>query len=105
MAPVQSPQTSPSSHPQTRVVVTHRLAIDETNEEVQQLLDAEMGSTEECIRAIEIYGTAHVAMNHMMEMEEEALFQDVAVPIKHVVKEQPMHMQIKYVMLLLILAY
>ena len=80
-------------------MVTHRQQIDETNEEVQQLLDAEMGSPEDCIRAIEMYGTAHIAMNHMMEMEEEALFQDVAVSTQ-VVEEQAMHRQIGYVSLL-----
>ena len=61
----------------SKIVVTHRPQIDETNEEVQQLLEAGMGSIDECIRAIETYGTAHLATNHMMEMEEdEAFFQD-----------------------------
>ena len=61
---------SPSSQPQSRVVFTERAVIDESNEEVQELLEAEMGTVEQCIRAIELYGTAHKAMHYMMEMEE-----------------------------------
>ena len=61
---------SPSSQPNTRVVVTHIQHIDETNEEVQALLDAEVGTVEECIRAIEMYGTAETAIHHMDEPEE-----------------------------------
>ena len=49
------------------MVFTERPVIDESNEEVQELLEAEMGTVEQCIRAIELYGTAHIAINHMME--------------------------------------
>ena len=52
-------------------MVTHRAAVDETNPEVQQLLDAKMGSPERCIRAVKMYGTAHLAMNYMMKEEAE----------------------------------
>ena len=58
------------SETHSRVIVTQQQHIDETNEEVQELLDAEMGSVEECIRAIELYGSAHVAAQHMMAEEE-----------------------------------
>ena len=72
-------------------MVTYRPQIDETNEEVQKLLDAGMGSTEECIRAIEMYGTAHIATNNMMEMEideeDEALFQ--GAPVQKAVEVLP----------------
>ena len=61
---------SPSSQPQSRVVFTERPVIDESNEEVQELLETKMGTVEQCIRAIELYGTAHIAINHMMEMEQ-----------------------------------
>ena len=60
-------------------MVTQRPPVDETNPEVTLLLDAEMGTTEQCIRAIEMYETAHLAMGHMMEMEAEddgVLFSD-----------------------------
>ena len=82
-------------HPQSsksKIVVTHRPQIDETNEEVQQLLEAGMGSIDECIRAIEMYGTAHLATNHMMEMEmeeDEALFQDGNLQIQREIPIQP----------------
>ena len=76
VVPFQSPGVSPSStHSRTRVVVTSREAIDETNPEVQLLLDVEMGTPAQCINAIEKYGTAHNAMLKMEEEEEEdALF-------------------------------
>ena len=72
-------------------MVTYRPQIDETNEEVQKLLDAGMGSSEECIRAIEMHGTAYVAINHMMEMElveeDEVLFQ--GAPVQRTVEVHP----------------
>ena len=68
---MDQPQSSDS-----KIVVTYRPQIDETNEEVQQLLEAEMGSIDECIAAIEMYGTAHLATNHMMMKEDETFFQD-----------------------------
>ena len=72
-------------------MVTYRPQIDETNEEVQKLLDARMGSSEECIRAIEMYGTAHIATNHMMETEldeeDEGLFQ--GAPVQRAVEVLP----------------
>ena len=41
-----------------------------------------MGSVKECIRAIEVYGTADVAFNHIMELNEKgAIFQDSHLPI------------------------
>ena len=52
------------------MVFTERPVIDESNEEVHELLEAEMGTVEQCIRAIELYGTAHNAIHHMMETEE-----------------------------------
>ena len=73
-------------------MVTHRPQIDETNEEVQQLLEAEMGSIDKCIRAIEMYGTAHLATNHMIEMEmeeDEAFFQDGNLQIQREIPIQP----------------
>ena len=66
-----------STQPQTGVVVTHRQHIDETNEEVQALLDAEVGTVEECIRAIEMYETANIAIHHMDEPEEEGEREDL----------------------------
>ena len=76
VVPSQSPAASPLQ-PQARVVVTELQAIDDTNEEVKELLDADMGTVEECIRAIELYGTAIDAFPHMMESQEMgALFQE-----------------------------
>ena len=41
-----------------------------------------MGSVEECIRAIEVYGTADVALNRILELKEKgAIFQDSHLPI------------------------
>ena len=68
---------SSSSQPQSRVVFTERPVIDESNEEVQELLEAEMGTVEQCIRAIELYGTAHNAIHYMMETEERVQMGDV----------------------------
>ena len=71
-----------SSQPWSRVVVTCRQYIDETNEEVQELLDAGMGSVEECIQAIEVYGTANMAFNHMMELQEKGpLSEESLLPV------------------------
>ena len=74
-------------------MVTHREAIDETHPEVQLLLDAEMGTPEQCIRAIEMYGTAHNAMLKMEEEEEEeedTLFHGVtSVLIPHISAPMP----------------
>ena len=53
------------------MVVTHRQHIDETNEEVQALVDAGVGTVERCIRAIKMYETAETAIRHMDEPEEE----------------------------------
>ena len=82
--PSQALPASPSSSTQlrSRVIVIYHQHVDENNEEVQQLLEAEVGSVEECIRAIEVYGTADVAFNHIMELKEkEAIFQDSHLPI------------------------
>ena len=73
---------SPSSQPKlkSRVIVIHQPDIDETNEEVQELLEAEMGTVEECIRAIELHKTARIAYHHMMELKEkEALLPESRV--------------------------
>ena len=75
---------SPSSQPKlkSRVIVIQQPDIDETNEEVQELLEAEMGTVEECIRAIEVHKTAKIAYHHMMELKEkEALLQDIHLPV------------------------
>ena len=69
MVPLLSTDVS-SSQPQSRVVVTVQQTIDETNEEVKTLLNADMGTVEMCIRAIEMYGTADIAFRHMIEQEE-----------------------------------
>ena len=45
-----------------------------------------MGTLEACIRAVETYGTAEAAMNHMIEMEERGLFHD-EIPLKGLMKE------------------
>ena len=87
VAPSLSPHISPSSA--TRVVVTHRQPIDETNHDVKKLVEAGIGTTEECIRAIEEFGTAQIALDRMMEMEE-GFFQEVPVPMQH---EIPAHSQ------------
>ena len=47
-----------------------------------------MWTVEECIRAIELYGTADVAFNHMMELKEKGVqLEDSYFPILPVVKE------------------
>lgn len=62
------------------MIVIQQPDIDETNEEVQELLEAEMGTVEECIRAIEVHKTAKIAYDHMMELKEkEALLQDIPI--------------------------
>ena len=91
--PLQSPPVSSSTiKSQTRIVVTCQQLVDDTNPEVQLLLDAEMGTPEQCIRAIEIHGTAHEAMDYMMEIvaeEDEGFFpmlpvsQDLSLPSQH----------------------
>ena len=52
---------------------------------MQALLDAEVGTVEECIRAIEMYETANIAIHHMDEPEEEgegeALFPERSLPM------------------------
>ena len=50
----------------------------ESNDEVQKLLEADMGTLEECIRAIERYDTAQVALKHTMQIElgEEVILSD-----------------------------
>jgi hypothetical protein len=71
-----------SSQPQSRVVVTRRQHVDETNSDVQELLDAGMGTVEECIQAIEVYGTANMAFNHMMELQEKTtVSEDTPLPL------------------------
>ena len=83
MIPSQSPRASSSSpQPQARVVVTERQHIDETNQEVIELLDAEMGTVEECIRAIELFGSAEIAFDRMMQSQEKGgLFQERNIPV------------------------
>lgn len=67
------------------MVVTERQHIDETNLEVMELLDAEMGSVEECIRAIELFGSAQIAFDHMMQSQEKGgLFQESNIPVQPV---------------------
>ena len=69
-----TPSTFPemnSPDPKSKVVVTYSQRIDQTNKEVQELLEAEMGTVEECIRAIEKYGTAEDALDHMMNLQQE----------------------------------
>ena len=51
--PVVTPSHCVSNLSKTRRVITHRQQVDESNDEVQQLLEANMGTVEECIRAIE----------------------------------------------------
>ena len=51
-----------------------------------------MGTPEECIRAVETYGTAEVAMNFMMEVEG-GLFHDVKVPMQYGLEGPPIHIQ------------
>ncbi|CAI8017205.1 E3 ubiquitin-protein ligase rnf213-alpha [Geodia barretti] len=88
--PSRALPANPSSSTQlrSRVIVTYHQNVDENNEEVQQLLEAEVGSVEECIRAIEVYGTADVAFNHIMELKEKgAIFQDSHLPIMPFVQE------------------
>ena len=77
------------------MVITHRQPLDESNEEVQKLLEAEMGTPEECIRAVETYGTAEAAMNCMMEIDEGGLFHDVEVPMQYGMEEPSIHIQKK----------
>lgn len=60
-----------SPDPKSKVVVTYSQRIDQTNEQVHELLEAEMGTVEECIRAIEMYGTAEDALDHMMSLQQE----------------------------------
>ena len=68
--------SSPST---TRRVITHRQQVDESNDEVQQLLEANMGTVEECIRAIEHYGTANIAYHKMQIETDDSLFHDSGV--------------------------
>ena len=60
-----------SPDPKSKVVVAYSQRIDQTNKEVQELLEAKMGTVEECIRAIEMYGTAEDALDHMMNLQQE----------------------------------
>ena len=77
--PAQSVREKPlvSSQPESEAVIKYQEHIDQTNEEVQKLLQAEMGTVEECIRAIELYGTATKAAPHMEQ--EEALHLESSV--------------------------
>ena len=52
-----------------------------------------MGTPEECIRAVETYGTAEAAMNHMMERDEGGLFHDVELPVHYGMEEPPIRIQ------------
>ena len=71
-----------SSQPQSRVVVTRRQHVDETNSDVQKLLDAGMGTVEECIQAIEVYGTANMAFDPMMKLQDEkTMSEDTPLPL------------------------
>ena len=71
--------------------MTLQQPVDETNLQVQLLLDAEMGTPEQCVRAIEMHGTAHEAMDHMMEIqieEDDGFFQGgVSIPTEPVLEE------------------
>lgn len=74
MAPSFSSGTDGASFSQTRVVesrvvVAEQQVIDEANEEVQKLFHADMGTVEECIAAIEMYGTASKAFKHMLKKQ------------------------------------
>ena len=91
IVPPQSPRASSSSpEPQARVVVTVRQHIDETNQEVVELLEAEMGTVEECIRAIDLFGSAQIAFDHMMQSQEkEELFQESNIPMWPVLAQTP----------------
>ena len=66
------------SHFQSRIVVTRQQLVDENNPEVLLLLGAKMGTLEQCIRYIEMYGTANLAINIIEGESEEdkGLFQD-----------------------------
>ena len=89
-----------STQPQTRVVVTHIQHIDETNEEVQALLDAGVGSVERCIRAIKMYRTAETAIHHMDEPEEEggeALFPESSVQMVSAEHEIPSDVNLSFI--------
>ena len=72
---------------QSKGVITHQQYVDETNEEVQKLLEAEMGTVEECIRAIELYGTAAAAAPHMEEEEAQLLENNIAGFQEHLVPD------------------
>ena len=51
------------------MVVAEQQVIDGANEEVQKLFHSDMGTAEECITAIEMYGTASEAFKHMLKKE------------------------------------
>ena len=78
------------------MIFTERPVIDESNEEVQELLEAEMGTVEQCIRAIELYGTAHKAIHCMVDTEEGIQIGDVKLlplfPVHDVSSEFPQEM-------------
>ena len=69
--PVQTQSGNPSVSSQLQYNIIQQPYIDETNEEVKDLLDSEMGAIEECIKAIEMYGTASAAVTAMMKIEEK----------------------------------
>ena len=76
----------------TRVVTIYKQPVDENNPEVQLLLEAETVPLEECIRAIEIFETADVALDHMTETEEGVFFHEAPVTMQHEI-EIPIHTQ------------
>ena len=62
--------------------MTYREPVDENNREVNLLLDAELGTPEQCIMAIKVHETARVVANRIIEMSE-----DILNPMDHVCKE------------------
>lgn len=69
--PVQTQSGNLSVSSQLQYNIIQQPYIDETNEEVEDLLDSEMGTVEECIKAIEMYGTASAAVTAMIKNEEK----------------------------------
>ena len=59
---------------------------------MQLLLEAEIVSLEECIRAIEMFETADVALDHMTETEEGVFFHEAPVTMQHAIVI-PVHTQ------------
>ena len=71
---------SPLSISHKHVEVIYKQIIDEQHCEVQELLDKEHFSIDECIRAIERWGTAEEALPHLLpEEEDDAIFGSTAL--------------------------